>query len=53
VAPAASDATTGTLSAISAWLGGSTQIGSWGIPNALLVGVVVLGFAFLSGGKKK
>jgi hypothetical protein len=46
-APAASS---GITDQIAAWLGGSTPIGTWSVPNALLAGAVILGFAFLEGG---
>lgn len=39
-----------TLSAVTAWLQGSTPILSYNVPNALLVAAVVLGFAMFSGG---
>jgi hypothetical protein len=38
---------------VAAWLGGSTLIGSWSVPNALLAGGVALGVALLMGGGKK
>lgn len=38
---------------VAAWLGGSTAIGTYSIPNALLAGGIVLGFALLSSGGKK
>ncbi len=52
VAPAASG---GFVDNIGAWLGGSTNIFNHNVPNALLAGVVVLGFAWLSSnsGKKR
>jgi hypothetical protein len=37
---------------VAAWLSGSTLIGSYSVPNALLAGAVVLGFALLTGRKK-
>ena len=40
-------------SQISAWLGGTTTLFNYSVPNALLAGVVVLGFAWLSAGAKK
>ena len=43
-------ASTGFMDSVAAWLGGSTPIGTWSVPNALLAGAVVLGFAFLEGG---
>jgi len=46
-APAASSSVTDQ---IAAWLGGSTSIGSYAVPNALLAAAVVLGFAWLEGG---
>ena len=46
-APAASS---GVTEQIAAWLGGSTAIGTWSVPNALLAGAVILGFAFLESG---
>jgi hypothetical protein len=39
---------------VAAWLGGTTAIGTWNVPNALLAGGVILGFAlFMGGGGKK
>jgi hypothetical protein len=35
---------------IAAWLGGTTALMNYNVPNALLAGVVVLGFAWLSSG---
>lgn len=43
-------APTDVTSQIAAWLGGSTSIGSYAVPNALLAAAVVLGFAWLSSG---
>lgn len=47
---AAAPASTGFVDSIATWLGGSTAIGSYSVPNALLAGIVVLGFAWLEGG---
>jgi len=44
---------TGVVDGIAAWLGGSTPIFSYNVPNALLAGVVVLGFALLSSERKR
>jgi len=41
------------VSGIATWLGGSTPIFNYNVPNALLAGAVVLGFAFLSSSGKK
>jgi hypothetical protein len=49
VAPASSS----VADQVAAWLGGTTAIGTWNVPNALLAGGVVLGFALLMGGGKK
>ena len=49
VAPAAASVT----DQVAAWLGGTTPIGTWNVPNALLAGGVVLGFALLMGGGGK
>ncbi len=38
---------------VAAWLSGTTPIGSLNVPNALLTGGVILGFALLMGGGKK
>jgi hypothetical protein len=38
------------VDSIATWLGGSTTIFSYNVPNALLAGIVVLGFAWLEGG---
>jgi hypothetical protein len=39
---------------VAGWLGGSTPIGSWNVPNAVLAAAVVLGAAmFMGGGTKK
>jgi hypothetical protein len=38
---------------VAAWLSGSTAIGTWSVPNALLAGGVALGVALLMGGSKK
>jgi hypothetical protein len=38
---------------VAGWLSGTTPIFSWNVPNALLAGGVVLGFALLMGGGKK
>lgn len=38
---------------VAAWLSGTTTIGGYAVPNPVLVGVVVLGFALLMGGGKK
>ncbi len=46
-APASSG---GFIDSVAAWLGGTTPIGTWSVPNALLAGAVILGFAFLEGG---
>ena len=54
VAPAAAVAApTGIMDSVAAWLSGSTAIFSYNVPNALLAGVVVLGFAWLEGGTGK
>ena len=50
VAPAAN---TSLVSNIAAWLGGTTSIFNYNVPNALIAGVVVLGFAWLSSSGKK
>jgi hypothetical protein len=47
-APAA--AGTGITDQVAAWLGGSTTLFSYAVPNALIAAAVVLGFAFLEGG---
>jgi hypothetical protein len=49
-AAAAPAASSGVTEQIAAWLGGSTPIGTWSVPNALLAAAVVLGFAFLESG---
>lgn len=51
VAPASS----GLVDNVAAWLGGSTTLLGYAVPNAVLAGIVVLGFAWLSSnsGKKK
>lgn len=49
-APAAS---AGITDQIAAWLGGTTPILSYNVPNAILAGIVVLGFAMLEGGSGK
>lgn len=50
-AATAAPTSTGTLvDGIAAWLGGSTSLMNYNVPNALLAGVVVLGFAWLSSG---
>jgi hypothetical protein len=49
-AAAAPAASAGVTEQIAAWLGGSTAIGSYSVPNALLAAAVVLGFAWLEGG---
>ena len=49
-AAAAPVTSSGITDQIAAWLGGSTAIGTWSVPNALLAGAVILGFAFLEGG---
>jgi len=49
-AAAAAPAPTGFMDSVAAWLSGSTAIGTWSVPNALLAGAVILGFAFLEGG---
>jgi hypothetical protein len=49
-AAAAPAASSGVTEQIAAWLGGSTAIVTWSVPNALLAGAVILGFAFLEGG---
>jgi hypothetical protein len=41
------------VSGIATWLGGTTPIFNYNVPNGLLAGAVVLGFAFLSSGKKR
>lgn len=53
-APAAASAT-GFVDGVAAWLGGSTMLFNYNVPNALLAGIVVLGFAWLSSssGKKR
>lgn len=38
---------------VAAWLGGTTAIGTWNVPNALLAGGVALGVALLMGGGGK
>lgn len=44
----------GLTDQVASWLGGTTSIGSWSIPNALLAGAVVLGAAmFMGGGNTK
>lgn len=52
-APVTISTGTSDTSAIASWLSGSTMIFTYNVPNALLAGVVVLGFALLSGGGKK
>ena len=49
-APAAASSVTDQ---VAAWLGSTTPIFSYNVPNALLAGAVVLGFALLSSGKKR
>jgi hypothetical protein len=49
-APAPAAASTGFMDSVAAWLGGTTPIGTWSVPNALLAGAVILGFAFLESG---
>jgi len=49
-ATAATTTSSSVTDQIAAWLGGSTSIGSYAVPNALLAAAVVLGFAFLEGG---
>ena len=56
--PASTTAAATTTSAsvtdqVAAWLSGSTAIGTWSVPNALLAGGVALGVALLMGGSKK
>jgi hypothetical protein len=41
------------VSGIATWLGGSTPLFNYNVPNAVIAGVVVLGFAFLSSSGKK
>jgi hypothetical protein len=53
VAATAAPATPGLTDQVTAWLGGSTSILSYSVPNALLAAAVVLGFAWLSSGSKK
>lgn len=43
----------GVADQVAAWLGGTTPIFSYNVPNALLAGGVVLVFALLMGGGKK
>jgi hypothetical protein len=53
VAPAPSS---GFVEGVAAWLGGSTTLFNYAVPNAVIAGIVVLGFAFLSSsstGKKR
>lgn len=50
VAPAAS---TSFTDQVASWLGGTTPLGSWNVPNALLAGAVALGVAMLMGGGGK
>jgi hypothetical protein len=50
--PAAA-APAGITDQIAAWLGGTTPIFSYNVPNAILAGAVVLGFAMLEGGSGK
>jgi hypothetical protein len=38
---------------IAAWLSGATTLFGYSVPNAILAGAVILGFAALSGGGKK
>jgi hypothetical protein len=38
---------------VASWLGGSTQIGSYAVPNALLAGGVAIIGMFLMGGKRR
>ncbi|MGA7793429.1 MAG: hypothetical protein WCA19_10350 [Candidatus Acidiferrales bacterium] len=55
-AAATTTTTTTSLSVtdqVAAWLSGSTAIGTWSVPNALLAGGVALGVALLMGGSKK
>jgi hypothetical protein len=49
-AEAAPAASSGITDQIAAWLAGNTAIGTWSVPNALLAGAIILGFAFLEGG---
>jgi len=46
-------ASTGFVDSVAAWLSGSTSLFNYNVPNALLAGVVVLGFAYLSSSGKK
>src|SRR5579872_828998 len=52
---AAPSTTTGLVDGIAAWLGGTTSVFNYNVPNALIAGVGVLGFAWLSSnsGKKR
>jgi hypothetical protein len=43
----------GLTDQVAAWLNGTTPIWNYNVPNALLAGGVVLGFALLMGGGKK
>lgn len=45
--------TTGFVDSLSAWLSGTTLLFNYNVPNALLAGAVVLGFAWLSSGSGK
>ena len=47
---AAAPASSGIVNGITAWLSGSTSLFNYNVPNALLAGVVVLGFAWLESG---
>jgi hypothetical protein len=46
-------ASPGVVNQVTAWLGGSTSLLGYSVPNALLAGAVVLGFAWLSSSGKK
>jgi hypothetical protein len=52
-ASAAAAASPSLTNQVTAWLGGSTSLFNYNVPNALLTAVVVLGFAWLSSGKKR
>lgn len=52
-APALSSSTGGLVDGVAAWLGNSTQLLGYNVPNALIAGVVVLGFAWLSSSGRK
>ena len=41
------------MDGVTAWLSGSTSLFNYNVPNALLAGVVVLGFAYFSAGGKR